>query len=437
MSQLSLPANVSWTLASNIVYAICQWMMLVVLARTSSPEVVGVFALALATTAPVVMFAQLQLRTVQATDTMQAYRFPEYLQLRLLAMVLAFGTILVICQVMEYGRAVLNATLAVGLWKCLDSCSDIIYGLLQLHERMHLISISLMLKGALSLAAFAGVLLSGGGLIAALYSVAFASTAVLIWYDMPISHGLRHVRASVANHASNRPHGPPLARLAALAWLALPLGAVQLLVSLSANAPRYFLERSFGTREVGIFAVIAYFVTAGQVVITALGQAALPRLARFASSDLGAYRRLMIRLLAIALLMGITGIAAAVLFGPIVLKVFYGFAYQAHNGALLWMMISAAIAYLAWLLGSAMTAARIFRPQVLLLAASTAATVIACAYAVPRAGIKGATAAFGFGMLVQAILTAMIVHNWMKLRRAGAAPLMPTALTGLAPCDRC
>ncbi|MGI8856402.1 MAG: hypothetical protein ACR2JW_11675, partial [Thermomicrobiales bacterium] len=51
----SLRANFSWTFVGNVVYAACQWGMLVVLAKLGSPEVVGQFALGLAITAPVIM----------------------------------------------------------------------------------------------------------------------------------------------------------------------------------------------------------------------------------------------------------------------------------------------------------------------------------------------------------------------------------------------
>src|SRR5690606_40180926 len=65
---LSLRVNFSWTLAGNIVYAGCQWAMLVVLARLGRAEMVGQFALGLAITGPVLMCTNLNLRSVPATD---------------------------------------------------------------------------------------------------------------------------------------------------------------------------------------------------------------------------------------------------------------------------------------------------------------------------------------------------------------------------------
>ncbi|MDZ4874013.1 MAG: hypothetical protein CLLPBCKN_003409 [Chroococcidiopsis cubana SAG 39.79] len=85
----TLRQNFSWTFVGNVVYAACQWGMLVMLAKLGSPEILGQFTLGFALTAPVIMFTNLQLRTIQATDAKQQYYFGDYLGLRLLATGLA------------------------------------------------------------------------------------------------------------------------------------------------------------------------------------------------------------------------------------------------------------------------------------------------------------------------------------------------------------
>ena len=85
----SLRRNVAWTGLANAVYAGCQWAILVALAKAGSAEMVGQFALGLAVTAPVFMFANLQLRSLQATDAKEQYAFADYLGLRVLGVVIA------------------------------------------------------------------------------------------------------------------------------------------------------------------------------------------------------------------------------------------------------------------------------------------------------------------------------------------------------------
>src|SRR5689334_8730460 len=93
---LTLRRNFSWTFIGNAVYAGCQWGMLVVLAKLGSPEMVGQFTLGLAVTAPIIMFTNLQLRSVQATDAKKQYIFSDYLGLRLTSVAIALLIIVVI-----------------------------------------------------------------------------------------------------------------------------------------------------------------------------------------------------------------------------------------------------------------------------------------------------------------------------------------------------
>ena len=53
-----------------------------VLAKLGTPEMVGQFTLGLAITTPLIMFTNLQLRAVQATDASRQYKFGDYFALR-------------------------------------------------------------------------------------------------------------------------------------------------------------------------------------------------------------------------------------------------------------------------------------------------------------------------------------------------------------------
>ncbi len=71
---LSLRRNFAWNLLGETSYSLGQWLLLVLLARLQSPEIVGQFAYALAVTAPVYLLVGLNLRVVQATDARAVWR---------------------------------------------------------------------------------------------------------------------------------------------------------------------------------------------------------------------------------------------------------------------------------------------------------------------------------------------------------------------------
>ena len=77
---LSLRSNFAWVLTGNVVYAICQWGVIVALAKLGSSFMIGQFSLGLAISTPVLMFTNLHLRAVQATDARRLSSFGEYMQ---------------------------------------------------------------------------------------------------------------------------------------------------------------------------------------------------------------------------------------------------------------------------------------------------------------------------------------------------------------------
>ncbi|PSB30275.1 polysaccharide biosynthesis protein, partial [filamentous cyanobacterium Phorm 46] len=151
LKPLTLRRNFSWTFTGNLVYAASQWGMLVLLAKLGSPEMVGQFTLGLAVTAPAMMFTNLHLRSVQATDAKQQYVFADYLGLRLIGTGLALLIIAGITLKAGYRWETSLVILVIGIAKAFESISDVFYGLIQQHERMDRIAIALMIKGPLSL----------------------------------------------------------------------------------------------------------------------------------------------------------------------------------------------------------------------------------------------------------------------------------------------
>jgi O-antigen/teichoic acid export membrane protein len=395
--------------------------MLVVLAKVGSALMVGQFALGLAVATPVITFANLQLRGVQATDARGQYRFGDYLGLRLITTTLAFLVIGGIALLSRDRRDTALVVVAVGLAKALESISDVIYGLLQQHERMDRIAKSMMLKGPLSLAALgAGTVLTGSVLWGAV-GLAGAWGLILLRYDIPSG---TLVLTAMPDGGSSAPAMvwralvcPPwqLRRLAGLAWLALPLGCVLMLISLQPNIPRYFVEQH-GERALGIFAAIAYLQVASTTVVNALGQAASPRLSKYyAAGNAQAFRMLLFKLVGFGAVFGTAGVVVALVAGREVLTLLFRPAY-ARQDVLVLLMVAAGIGYVASFLGYGMTAARYFRVQLPLVALVAGVTAIACAWLVPSDGLRGGATALIMAAVVQASGSVLIVAYALRAR---------------------
>ena len=407
MKSLSLRQNFSWTFVGNIVYAACQWGMVVVMAKLGSPEMVGQFTLGSAITAPVIMFTNLQLRGVQATDAKRQYLFSDYFGLRLISTGLALLIITSITVKAGYRWDTSLCILLIGLAKSFESISDVIYGLIQQHERMDRIATSLMVKGTLALLLLGlGIYLSGS-LFWGVVGLVFADGLRLI-YD--IRSG-----ASILNPISlvqPRWHWKTLRNLV---WLSLPLGVVMMLISLNANIPRYFIERYLGERELGIFAAISYLMVVGGTVVNALGESASPRLAKYyADGNREAFASLLLKLVGIGALLGGVGVLIALVAGKPILTLLYRPEYAQRADLFVWLMLVSGINYVASFLGYGMTAARYFRVQMPLFTLVASTSALVCFWLIPSWGLQGAVMALIIAALVSAMFSLGVIFHAIR-----------------------
>jgi O-antigen/teichoic acid export membrane protein len=425
---LTLRRNFSWTFVGNVVYAACQWGMLVVLAKLGSPEIVGQFTLGFAITAPVIMFTNLQLGNVQATDAKQQYHFNDYLGLRLIATALGLLAIAAITFAAGYRTETSLVILLIALAKAFESISTVFYGLFQQQERMDRIALSMMIKGPLSLLLLGmGVYLSGS-VVWGVVGLVIAWALVLVGYDVPSGAFILSYPLSTPQDGNSkqrelaavvRPNWH-LGTLGKLAWLALPLGFVMMVNSLNANIPRYFIERYLGERELGIFAALSYLMVVGNMVGSALGESATPRLAKYyADGNNKAFRTLLLKLVGIGALIGGAAVLVAFVAGKEILTLLYSPEYAQHADLFVWLMVAAGIGYVSAFLGDGMTAARRFRIQMPLFAFVTSISAIACLLLLPELGLQGAAIALLIAAIVRTIMSlGVILHALHSLRRS-------------------
>jgi O-antigen/teichoic acid export membrane protein len=419
-AKLTLRANFLWTLAGNVVYAASQWGIVIVLAKLGSPETVGKFALALAMSAPIYMFSNLQLRGVQATDAVGEYRFGDYLGLRLITTVGALLAILALTLVCGYRRETAFVILLVGLAKAFESISDVFYGLQQQHERMDRIAVSMMVKGLLSVAVFCLVFYLTGSLLWSVVSLATVWAVVLAIYDVRSGAstlgvvrdvqavGIDQQRESQATLRSKL----RFSTFVRLSWLALPLGIVMLLLSLNTNIPRYFIEHYLSERDLGIFAAMAYLLVAGTTVVSALGQSASPRLAQYyVAGNYKEFRSLLLKLLNVGGVIGGFGILVVLVAGPQILTLVYRREYADHTDVFLMLMVAAGIGYIASFLGYGMTAARYFKIQAPIFFAVCLTTTISCLLFIPEKRLVGAALAIVISTSLQMIISLLVVRH--------------------------
>jgi O-antigen/teichoic acid export membrane protein len=404
---LSVRLGFLWVLAGYAIYMLCQWGMIVALARWGSPEQVGQFALALATTAPIILFANMGLRRVYATDATSMFRFGDYVGLRLVTNVAAMGLVTLVVWTAGYSPRTVWVVLAMGLAKAVEALSDILYGLFQKRGRIDLEARSMILRGPLALAGFAAGFLATHDVVWAVIGMGAGWLAVLFLHDWP--KALQFAETSRSDNGSAR-------SWAILARVALPLGLVALLASLKTSIPCLVIAKHMGEGALGLFAALAYFHAASNRIVSALGEAATARLAtRHAGGDHEEFMSLVARMLGVALAVGVAGLGIALVAGGPLIGLFYGAPYASASGVLAVIMAAACAANLQTVLDYAMTAARLLRIQPYLYGAGVVALFLLCAALIPSGGLRGAAVALGVASVFEMAASACVL-GWVLSR---------------------
>ena len=404
-SRLSLRSNFSWMLIGNAVYAGCQWGVLALFARLGTESIVGQFVLAIAVTAPIMSFFMMQLRMVQATDSRREFRFGDYLALRIATLAGALITTALVCWIAGYQNETLWMIFAIALLSSADGLSDTAYGLLQQHERLHAIAVSMILRGVFGLSAIALIMILTHQPLTAILSGAFVRFLIFLGFD------LRNVQSSFDGETGSLVPVWKWKTLTSLTAVAAPLGIVMALIVLNGNISRYFVKQYFDQSALGIYGAIAYMPVFGTMIVGALGESIAPRLARtFSKDEKSEFLQLFVWLILIGLGIGAGGIVCSLVVGKQVLWFLYGPAYAHHSDLLVWIMLSAAFGYVASFSGYAITAARLFRLQIPLFAVVTLTNALACEWLIPSMGLRGAACSLLVATLVQFTGTLLILR---------------------------
>lgn len=330
----------------------------------------------------------------------------------------AFLLIMLLILLADYRVEMVLVILAITLAKSIEAFSDVFYGLLQQNERMDWIAKSMMIKGPLSLLVLSLVVYFTGSVFWGVVSMAAAWFLVLISYDL--RNGIKVFRSDtffykpVTLKLDRDNIVVPLwewGKLKRLFTDTFPLGVVMLLVSINPNLPRYFIEHYWGEYELGIFAAIAYLMVVGGMVVSALGQSASPRMAKYyADGNLAAFKTLLFKLLMLGVVLATGGVLIASMLGRELLTMLYQPEY-ARQEVFVLLMVAGGIGYIGSFLGYAMTAVRYFRVQLPLFALVAFITAIFGFLLIPIMNLQGAALALISGAVVQVVGGSLIVKR--------------------------
>lgn len=413
LSPLSLKVNFAWTFLGNALVAVCQLLLMVLLLRAAGDATTGQYIFALAISAPVFMFAGLDLRTLQATDSNSEVRFIEYLSLRLISGSFAVAIVPLIAIAWGSRPDTLAIAAGVGLGRFFLLISDTFNGLMQKSERMDRVAHSIVLKGILSTLVLGATFLVTGSLVAAVFAEAATRFLVLAFYDFPL--GCRLAREQGTENISLASlRTVDILRLKTLTFRSLPLAFKVMLVSLDTHVTRYFVTGMASLSAVGVFGPIASGAGSASMVGKALNQSVSAKLGRLATAgEPRAFLSFVRRLQLLYLVLGAAGVGFTIVAGGPLLALVRPdlLAYQA---VLTLVVVSVALDLQNGIVDMSLVAARRIAPLAPACGISVATSAIGCWMLIPSYGLVGAAMAMIAGRVMR--LTALNIALAVETR---------------------
>jgi O-antigen/teichoic acid export membrane protein len=342
-----LASNVLWLLTSNVLYSCCQWGAVVALAKLAPPASLGYFGLALAVTNPVILLTGFSLKAYQSTDVRGRYAFPDYVNLRLGANVVAGAIIGVIAIIGVVGAPEVAVLIPIAVAKLSDATSETCYGLAQKHDRMRFVALSKTARGAIGLAALVAVVGLGGTVAQGAWALATTWVVLLLTVDFRGARALEPVLG--------RPDPRVIWRLVRDT---APLGVVAGAEAMTQSVPRYLLQLTEGATSVGYYTAVSAVVPALSQLAGALGNGAAPSLGWTVSTDTRRFRGLVARLVGAGVFASVALALGAAALGRWFLTLAYGPDYAAFQGTFLLLSVAAGLGVINIVTYFALVAAR-------------------------------------------------------------------------------
>lgn len=374
-----------------------QWLVIILITKAIGVEELGVYALGMALVNPIFMFASLSLRSLQATDIKVNYPFSSYFAFRVTTSIFATLACFGLVKFLNYEDQTTTVILLLVVLKIIESIADVYFGDAQQKEKMELIGRSLIYRSALAL------LLATVAIIS-FQDIRFCVVAMILAYF--INFWAYDFRVSAAKVSIRRvfSSGRYLKDNLHFFMVALPLGVTVSINILYQSVPRFLVDHFHGSFELGVFAATSYFLVVGSTVVNAIGQAAVPRLARYYLENRHAFVVLMRKILAISAAIGMAGVVFAAIFSDAFLSLIYSEDFLGKQEIFVGIMVMSIFVYISGILGCALTSMKAFSIQAYI---SIFCSVLLCLlsyYWIQERAALGAVIAMGLTYALKAVL---------------------------------
>lgn len=393
-----------WNSIGSFLQSAISPILLIVITRLNGVGDSGLFSFTMSLS---VVFWAISLwggRTYQVSDVKKEFSSGDYIVVRFISSLIVAVFSISFCILSGYDLIKTELIMVLVSFKILESIADSMYGVLQIHNKLYIVGISLTMKSVFGFMLFTLVDILTKNIIYGALSIFIVNIAVVIFYDIP---WMKHVE-SVGLTKKNIIQAGKIMKKTAEVFV------VVFLTMFSLNIPRYFLDK-YHYDQIGYFGIMAMPITLLTLFISFVLQPNVVNLSELLKKKkINEFTKIVSKIDFITFTLGILFVVSSYLIGVWALNTVFGIDINNFRIDLTIMVIGAVANAFVSIYVNLLIILRRFKGQFYTLLVTNILAVILSVYLIDRLAMLGSVLVFMIISFLQAIILLFIYKRSLK-----------------------
>lgn len=393
-----------WNSIGSFLQSAISPILLIVITRLNGVGDSGLFSFAMSLS---VVFWAISLwggRTYQVSDVKKEFSSGDYIVVRFISSLIVAVFSISFCILSGYDLIKTELIMVLVSFKILESIADSMYGVLQIHNKLYIVGISLTMKSVFGFMLFTLVDILTKNIVYGALSIFIVNIAVVIFYDIP---WMKHVE-SVGLTKKNIMQAGKIMKKTAEVFV------VVFLTMFSLNIPRYFLDK-YHYDQIGYFGIMAMPITLLTLFISFVLQPNVVNLSELLKKKkIKEFTKIVSKIDFITFTLGILFIVSSYLIGVWVLNTVFGIDINNFRIDLTIMVIGAVANAFVSIYVNLLIILRRFKGQFYTLLVTNILAVVLSIYLIDKLAMLGSVLVFMTISFLQAIILLFIYKRSLK-----------------------
>ena len=393
-----------WNSIGSFLQSAISPILLIVITRLNGVGDSGLFSFAMSLS---VVFWAISLwggRTYQVSDVKKEFSSGDYIVVRFISSLIVAVFSISFCILSGYDLIKTELIMVLVSFKILESIADSIYGVLQIHNKLYIVGISLTMKSVFGFMIFAIVDILTKNIVYGALSIFIVNIAVVIFYDIPL---MKHVE-SVGLTKKNIMQAGKIMKKTAEVFV------VVFLTMFSLNIPRYFLDK-YHYDQIGYFGIMAMPITLLTLFISFVLQPNVVNLSELLKKKkIKEFTKIVSKIDFITFTLGILFVISSYLIGVWILNTVFGIDINNFRIDLTIMVIGAVANAFVSIYVNLLIILRRFKGQFYTLLVTNILAAVLSVYLIDRLAMLGSVLVFMITSFLQAIILLFIYKRSLK-----------------------